>query len=96
MKLSDKGREIAEALAEDLTDAAKPPTIEITKDHYAYYADVIQKVGHTISPERPKIGHVVAAEALKIAGANKAGVDAAMWGFFGYSEYDPMSRLLGI
>lgn len=93
--LSSKGKEIARDLAamDEVKELAKPPALETTRHHYGHYASVIDKLSVAIMPDLIKQGHYLVAAALKEAGATKQGVDDAMFSFFGYPEFDPMTRM---
>ena len=93
--LNEKGREIAAALAEipEVKQVAKPPAIATTQNHYGHYASVIQTLAGATG-RAGKEGHFLAAEALILAGANRKGVEDAMFAFYGYAEYDSLNRML--
>ena len=93
--LTPEGKKIAQAIADipEIQKMAQPPTIETTKNHYGHYASLIQKIGDATG-HTGEVAHVLAAEALKLAGGNANGIDDAMFAFYGYSQYDPFTRML--
>ena len=93
--LTSEGKKIAQAIADipEIQKMAHPPEIETTKNHYAYYAALIQKIGEATG-HAGQAGHFLAAEALTLAGGNAEGIGDAMFAFYGYAEYDPFMRML--
>lgn len=92
--LTEAGKNIAQALANisEVQQAAQPPAVATTKNHYGYYASVIGQLAQVTGREG-KEGHVLAAEALTLAGGNAEGIADAMYAMFGYAEYDPFNRM---
>lgn len=95
-QLNARGIALAAEIAAtpEIVAAAKAPMIETTQNHYAYYASVINSCSAGVEVGQLKGMHFLTAEALIIAGANRQGVNSAMFSMFGYAEYDPMTRLL--
>ena len=97
MKLNEAGMKYATTLAsmDEVVQLATPPAFEMTQHNYGHYAQVIGQLGAMAMPDDVKGGHYIAAEAFKLAGGNAKGIDAAMCSMFGYSDYDPLGRMLG-
>lgn len=101
-KLNENGKAIVAKLAamDEIRQAAKPPAIATTKDHYGHYAAAIDMIagmlaGENASASGRRTARILAAESLRAAGGNGRGIDAAMSSMFGHAEYDPMASLLG-
>ena len=97
MGLTEAGMKIAQTLADldVVKQVAKVPAIKTTQNSYGYYAGAIHTLAEATGHEG-KTGHVLAAEALRLAGGNGKGIDAAMSAMFGYSEYDALNKMLGM
>jgi hypothetical protein len=95
-QLNARGMELAARYGADpdMIAAAKEPAFEITQNHYGHYASVIDALCQGVAPEQMKGQRFLMAEALIIAGANKQGVESAMFSMFGYAEYEPMTLML--
>ncbi len=94
MALAPKYQAIIEELAldPDMIEIARESKFATTQHDYATYASKIDKIGTMFGGG--KEGHILAAETLKLAGGNKQGINAAMYSFYGYAEYDLLTGVL--
>lgn len=98
MNLSAHGMKVARTISEmpEIVQAVEgAPSVPVTQNNYGYWAQVIDAVTTGLEGDRLKGMRFATAEGLKMAGANKKGVDDAMYAMFGHAEYDPMSRMFG-
>lgn len=98
MNLSPEGLKVARTISEidEIQGAVRnAPAVPVTQNNYGYWASVIDAVTTGLEGDRLKGMRFATAEGLKMAGANKKGVDDAMYAMFGHAEYDPMTRMFG-
>lgn len=100
-KLKKKAYDLAVKLAafpevQELVQASHS-AIATTQYDYAGWAQRIDGLARALSSDgEPNTNlRIMAAEALRLAGGDSRGIDAAMGSFFGIEEYDYMARLVG-